>query len=136
MNEYNFCCSYEKKKDLTIEHRTLDNRDVLGYASHIPKKNVEFTVKDDIVLDKSKHVVSSSGKSKFSIESKTAKRSGKSSKKDVPPMTTTSTYSLKFLNCAKKQRTTREAASMASALERGTTDTLLAKVETLTLTSL
>lgn len=121
--------SYEKMGDLTIEHRTLDNSDVLDYASHIPKKNIKFTVKDDIVLDQSKHIVSVSGESSITVQKNTEseEQSLDLDNKEVPPIESNGFYYLTLLECIEmKQDHLRDTREIASVIE---TDTLLAKID-------
>ena len=126
--------SYEKLGDLTIEHRRLDNNDVLEYGSNVPKKNIKFMVKDDIVLDQFKHIVSVSGETSIIVQKSTEsveESEGLNNNRDVPSIQSDGFYYLTLLDCTEvKQDHLRDSREVASVIEqRGTTDTLLAKID-------
>ena len=121
-------------KNWEISQLNIEDWTTMMYVSNVPKKNVKFAVKDDIVLDQFKHVVSVSGETSIIVQKSTEsveESEGLNNNRDVPSIQSDGFYYLTLLDCTEvKQDHLRDSREVASAIEqRGTTDTLLAKID-------
>lgn len=89
---------YESQGSNTVEHRTVDSKDVSKYSGNARKKGVNYHSKEDIEVDRNKIIRKAQGESTTSLtkeNKKEEKITGKNS--DIPPIETKSKYTLKLM---------------------------------------